>query len=59
MSVVPGAVMRQNQLRPLRLVREQGGYDFEEDAAKKAANRGSWFGFFKGASIEAVTKSDA
>jgi hypothetical protein len=59
MSVVPGAVMRQNQLRPLRLVREQRGYDFEEDAAKKAANRGSWLGFFKGASIEAVPKSDA
>jgi hypothetical protein len=53
---IPGAVMKQNQLRPLRLVREQAAAE-DEEAAKKA-NRGSWFGFFKGASLEAGGKSE-
>jgi hypothetical protein len=48
--------MKQNQLRPLRLVREQAAAE-DEEAAKKA-NRGSWFGFFKGASLEAGGKSE-
>jgi hypothetical protein len=47
---IPGAVMKQNQLRPLRLVREQAAAE-DEEAAKKA-NRSSWFGFFKGTSLE-------
>ena len=55
-NAVPPAVMKQNQLRPLRLVREQAGID-EAEVARKA-NRGSWFGFFKGASLEAVPKPD-
>ena len=55
-STIPGAVMKQNQLRPLRLVREQAGLE-DEEAAKKA-NRGSWFGFFKGASLEAGGKAE-
>ena len=54
---IPGAVMKQNQLRPLRLVREQAAIE-DEEAAKKA-NRGSWFGFFKGASIETGAKADS
>jgi hypothetical protein len=53
---IPGAVMKQNQLRPLRLVREQAAVE-EEEAAKKA-NRGSWFGFFKGTSLEAGGKAE-
>jgi hypothetical protein len=54
---IPGAVMKQNQLRPLRLVREQAA--IEEDEAAKKANRGSWFGFFKGASLEAGGKNES
>ena len=54
---IPGAVMKQNQLRPLRLVREQAGFE-DEEAAKKA-NRSSWFGFFKGASLEGGGKSES
>lgn len=42
-----GAVMKQNQLRPLRLVREN-----EDEAAKKKANRGSWIGWFNRAPEE-------
>jgi hypothetical protein len=53
---IPGAVMKQNQLRPLRLVREQAAAE-DEEAAKKA-NRGSWFGFFKGTSLEAGGKAE-
>ena len=34
-----GAVMKQNQLRPLRLVKETAD---EEEALRKKANRGSW-----------------
>ncbi|KAL9113922.1 MAG: hypothetical protein Q9227_002056 [Pyrenula ochraceoflavens] len=37
-----GAVMKQNQLRPLRLVKENS----EEETARKKANRGSWIGWF-------------
>ena len=55
-SNIPGAVMKQNQLRPLRLVREQAGLEDEETAKK--ANRGSWFGFFKGTSLEAGGKTE-
>ncbi|KAJ9608309.1 hypothetical protein H2200_007297 [Cladophialophora chaetospira] len=40
-SNIPGAVMKQNQLRPLRLVQEQTA---EDEAAAKKANRGSIFG---------------
>jgi hypothetical protein len=40
-SVIPGAVMKQNQLRPLRLVRENTSLE-DEEAARKKANRGSW-----------------
>lgn len=47
---IPGAVMKQNQLRPLRLVRDQ--LSNEENDAQKKANRGSWMGWFKGASLE-------
>ena len=57
MSNVPGAVMKQNQLRPLRLVREQAQNQLDEDEAKRA-NRASWFGFFKGASVEANQKTE-
>lgn len=42
-----GAVMKQNQLRPLRLVRES-----EDEAAKKKANRSSWMGWFNRAAEE-------
>lgn len=42
-SVLPGAVMKQNQMRPLRLVNQVKD---EEEAAKKANNRGSWMGWF-------------
>ncbi|KAK1815707.1 hypothetical protein LTR12_009894 [Friedmanniomyces endolithicus] len=37
-----GAVMMGSKPRPLRLVQEAAGQD---DAARKAANRGSWFGW--------------
>jgi hypothetical protein len=47
---IPGAVMKQNQLRPLRLVRDQ--LSNEDNDAQKKANRGSWIGWFKGASLE-------
>ena len=40
-----GAVMKQNQLRPLRLVKENTSAA-EEEAARKKANRGSWIGWF-------------
>jgi hypothetical protein len=53
---IPGAVMKQNQLRPLRLVREQAAAE-DEEAAKKA-NRNSWFGFFKGTSLETGGKAE-
>lgn len=46
---IPGAVMKQNQLRPLRLVQEQTA----EEEAQKRANRGSWMGWLRGGSIEA------
>ena len=56
-SIYTGAVMTQNQLRPLRLVQEnkemdkgpQGGvarFSGAEEAARKKANRGSWMGWF-------------
>lgn len=52
-NVIPGAVMKQNQLRPLRLVREQE----DDEAARKKANRGSWMGWFnRGSGEEAPTK---
>jgi hypothetical protein len=38
---LPGAVMKQNQLRPLRLVRENTILE-DDEAARKKANRGSW-----------------
>ncbi|EXJ89297.1 hypothetical protein A1O3_02363 [Capronia epimyces CBS 606.96] len=47
---LPGAVMKQNQLRPLRLVQEQSQMDEE---MQKRANRGSWIGWLRGSSIEA------
>ena len=47
-SSIPGAVMKQNQLRPLRLVREQN----DEQEAQKKANRGSWMGWLKGTGLE-------
>ena len=40
-NALPGAVMKQNQLRPLRLVRENTSLE-DEEAARKKANRGSW-----------------
>ncbi|KAK0898314.1 hypothetical protein LTR91_019898 [Friedmanniomyces endolithicus] len=44
-----GAVMIGSKPRPLRLVQEAAGQD---DAARKAANRGSWFGWMnKGAGV--------
>lgn len=60
-NVVPGAVMKQNQLRPLRLVREQEQEHQEEEEALRRANRQSWFGFFKPAGLDASGKpsSDA
>jgi hypothetical protein len=42
--------MKQNQLRPLRLVQAQSQ---EDEDARKRANRGSWMGWFKGSMIEA------
>jgi hypothetical protein len=47
---IPGAVMKQNQLRPLRLVQEQSR---EDEEAQKRANRGSWMGWLRGSAIEA------
>lgn len=47
---IPGAVMKQNQLRPLRLVQAQSQ---DDEDARKRANRGSWMGWFKGSTIEA------
>lgn len=44
-SNIPGAVMKQNHLRPLRLVQEQVAT--EEELAKRA-NRGSWMGWLRG-----------
>ena len=44
-TAIPGAVMKQNQLRPLRLVREQSGLD-DDDLARRKANRGTWMGWF-------------
>ena len=40
-NALPGAVMKQNQLRPLRLVRQNTLLE-DEEAARKKANRGSW-----------------
>lgn len=40
---IPGAVMKQNQMRPLRLVNQVKD---EEEQARKQANRGSWMGWF-------------
>lgn len=47
---IPGAVMKQNQLRPLRLVQEQND---EQEEQRRKANRGSWIGWLKGANLEA------
>ncbi|KAL2440810.1 hypothetical protein ABEF95_007054 [Exophiala dermatitidis] len=47
---IPGAVMKQNQLRPLRLVQEQSQIDEE---MQKRNNRGSWIGWLRGSTIEA------
>ena len=47
---IPGAVMKQSQLRPLRLVQERSR---EDEDAQKRLNRGSWMGWFKGSTIEA------
>ena len=44
---IPGAVMKQNQLRPLRLVQQTAT---EDEAATKRANRGSIFGGWWGRS---------
>lgn len=46
---IPGAVMKQNQLRPLRLVQEQTNADEE---MQRRANRGSWIGWLRGSTIE-------
>lgn len=40
-NALPGAVMKQNQLRPLRLVREITSHE-DDEAARKRANRASW-----------------
>jgi hypothetical protein len=40
-NALPGAVMKQSQLRPLRLVRENTSLE-DDEAARKKANRGSW-----------------
>ncbi|KIX05898.1 uncharacterized protein Z518_03871 [Rhinocladiella mackenziei CBS 650.93] len=48
-SNIPGAVMKQNQLRPLRLVQEQAVADEEQ----KRNNRSSWIGWLRGSTIEA------
>lgn len=46
MNNYTGAVMTQNRLRPLRLVRENQEPSEEEEAANKRANRASWMGWF-------------
>ncbi|EED23456.1 conserved hypothetical protein [Talaromyces stipitatus ATCC 10500] len=46
MNNYTGAVMTQNRLRPLRLVRENQEPSEEEEAANKRANRSSWMGWF-------------
>ncbi|KAI1608009.1 hypothetical protein EDD37DRAFT_614290 [Exophiala viscosa] len=46
---IPGAVMKQSQLRPLRLVQKQD----EEEEMMKRAHRGSWMGWLRGSTIEA------
>ncbi|KAH0843690.1 hypothetical protein AYO21_05476 [Fonsecaea monophora] len=46
---IPGAVMKQNQLRPLRLVQEQTA---SEEEMQKRANRNSVWGWFRGSTIE-------
>lgn len=51
-NALPGAVMKQNQLRPLRLVRENTSLE-DEEAARKKANRGSWIpAWFNRAGVE-------
>ncbi|KEF59633.1 uncharacterized protein A1O9_04479 [Exophiala aquamarina CBS 119918] len=47
---IPGAVMKQNHLRPLRLVQEQVATEEDE---RKRANRGSWMGWLRGGTLEA------
>jgi hypothetical protein len=47
---IPGAVMKQNHLRPLRLVQEQVA---TEEELQKRANRGSWMGWLRGSTLEA------
>ncbi len=47
---IPGAVMKQNQLRPLRLVQQTATEDEAATAAAKRANRGSIFGGWWGRS---------
>lgn len=47
---IPGAVMKQNHLRPLRLVQEQVATEEDE---RKRANRGSWMGWLRGSTLEA------
>ena len=54
--VLPAGVMKQNQLRPLRLVQAQSQ---EDDDARKRANRGSWMGWFKGSTLEAQNDENA
>ena len=48
-KVIPGAVMKQNQMRPLRLVNQVKD---EEEADRKANNRGSWMGWFNRGAAE-------
>lgn len=48
-GAIPGAVMKQSQLRPLRLVQEQHAAD--EEMSRKA-KRGSWMGWFNQGSVE-------
>ena len=52
-AILPGAVMKQNQLRPLRLVRQNTSAE-DEEIARKKANRGSWMPawFNRGPSVE-------
>ncbi|ETN39791.1 uncharacterized protein HMPREF1541_06017 [Cyphellophora europaea CBS 101466] len=45
---IPGAVMKQNQMRPLRLVNQVK----DEEEAQKKANRGSWMGWFNRGAAE-------
>lgn len=45
---IPGAVMKQNQMRPLRLVNQVK----DEEEAQKKANRGSWMGWFNRGATE-------